>query len=125
MFTSLIAFLGDLWADLVSDVQAGWNWLSTGYVWVVGVIVGVLSITDTCVQFVWAQAQVLIGMMGHFMSVPSGQFGSVVNDPNNTLNIINTFVPLAEFCTLCAGLSIVLTVGTAYRFIKSWIPTVS
>jgi len=41
------------------------------------------------------------------------------------LRLVNTFLPVTEGVLMITTLVVIISVGTAYRFVKSWIPTLS
>jgi hypothetical protein len=126
MFTSLLSFLGRIWEAQIAVLQTIWNWLKYGYAWLVAVVFGFLAITDTVVRFVWDQVTYL-ATTGYAFVGGAGQFmgDGIQSNFGSLLEVANVFFPVAEFFTLLSALSVVWVGGITYRFIKSWIPTVS
>ncbi|HEY2713737.1 MAG TPA: hypothetical protein VGI60_14580 [Chthoniobacterales bacterium] len=124
MFTGLINYLSAQWAALKWIWQAVWNFCVASWTWIVATIVGFIAIQQHVCDFVVsavAQAADAVGVL----SVTGLDPNSHVGTAGSWLTITNTFFPLSEALTLVSAWSVVMLAGMTYRFVKSWIPTVS
>lgn len=120
MFNGLIAWLAWLWSTIKAIWQACWEFIKTGWTWIVATIVGFIAITHQVSTFV-------VNVIGQVFDLING-----VVLPNHNLSspsvgtlmdFANYIFPLNEGLTLMSAYSLVLMSLTLYKLIKSWIPT--
>lgn len=122
MFTKLLNWFSNAWDVFLEVLQGSWDYIKQSWFWLVGVFYAFLLVTEQVVGFVWDSIVELFSLLSSLIIDDPNTIGLVDSD---TLVIINTFFPLSEFFVLITSLSVVLMTGIAYRFVKSWIPTVN
>jgi len=121
MFNTLINALESFWGALVGVVQTAWNYVQSGYVWLVGVVVVALGLIDSVVQQVYSMLQTASDALASIV-MPSGSLASA---PSSYLAMANTFFPLDAAIVMALALAALWAATMTYRVIKSWLPTVS
>jgi len=125
MFTTLINWFIGLWTAIKNIWQLVWNFIRQSWLWLVGVIVGFIAITDKMIDFV--TDAITMAVEGYdAMQMPTGANPEAVSGPlGGVFTIANTFFPLSEMVTLVSAMAVLMLAVMLYRFVKSWIPTVS
>jgi hypothetical protein len=122
MFTTLIDWLERLWEAVLAVFQTVWDWTKYGYVWLVGLVLAFVTVTQQVVVTVGQFVSDLATTLGSLtLSTSPGSTGAF----SDWLAVGNTIFPVQEGFTLMAALSVTWLACIVYRFIKSWIPTVN
>jgi len=113
LFDSLFYILREAWRQVGLLLGNVWVWMGA-----LGTIVG--TIIDRFEGAITA----IVGYADAFLSI---QWPEIVTGGGVSyyFQLCNTFLPLNEGILMLFTLIIVISLGTAYRFIKSWIPTLS
>jgi len=112
--------LGAIWDRLFAAIQvmwtAAWRWMTN--IWLV------LMMIFTFVATVLLNAATVLGKLTS--AVIAGSFaGSVATEIQTAVAFLNSIVPLYEGCAFAALIFAQRLVLAAYRFAKSWLPTLT
>jgi len=112
LFDSLFYVLREAWRQAGLLLGNFWVWLAA-----LGSIVG--TIID---RFEGAIAAI-VGYADYFAAIvwPDINPGSL----SYYFRLANTLLPMNEGITMLFILCVIIVIGTSYRFVKSWIPTLS
>jgi hypothetical protein len=123
MFTTLINWFIGLWNVIKVIWQNVWNFIRGGWTWAIGIIYAIILMGQQLGDWVSTQIDFLAGLAGQLFSGQNSNMttGSV----GNIFSFANTFFPLQEAFVLFEAYAILAMACITYRFIKSWIPTLS
>jgi uncharacterized membrane protein len=123
MFTTLINWFVSLWNVIKTIWQSVWNFVRGGWTWLIGIIYAIILMGQQLGDWVSTQIDFLSGLAGQLFSGQNSNFatGSV----GNIFSFANAFFPLQEAFVLFEAYAILAMACITYRFIKSWIPTLS
>jgi hypothetical protein len=123
MFDAIIGWLGGAWGWLKWLIDEIWNQAKAALtsVWAVVVLVAgwIWAILENIVSSVTALISKIDQLA--FPDVSPGMPGSL----SYVAKVANTFFPLQEAFVYLTAFVVLLLALTGYRFIKSWIPTLS
>ena len=113
LFDSAIYLCREAWRQSGLLLANAWTWmlaigtmLVTLYDLISNAVYNFVGITDVLISVAWPQVAV------------SGSL-------TNLFSLANTFLPVNEGMAMLFVLCFLISVGTFYRFVKSWIPTLS
>jgi hypothetical protein len=123
MFTTLINWFIGLWNVIKVIWQNVWNFIRGGWTWAIGIVYAIILMGQQLGDWVSTQIDFLSGLAGQLFSGQNSNMttGSV----GNIFSFANTFFPLQEAFILFEAYAILAMACITYRFIKSWIPTLS
>jgi hypothetical protein len=125
MFTTLINWFIGLWNVVKVIWQGVWNFIRGGWTWMIGVIYGFILITQQLFDWVSTQVDFLVGLASQLFAGPGNTNFSNTGPVGTIFSLANTFFPLQEAFVLFEAYAILAMACITYRFIKSWIPTLS
>jgi hypothetical protein len=99
-----------------------WNWLKSGYFWVIGILSALITIGASVGDWAYEQITFVSETIGALILGEKGQSGAVLGQ---ILELTNAVFPLQEAFVMLTAYSGILLTAMTYRFFKSWIPTVS
>lgn len=123
MSNTVGSILGDFFEGLIAPIRIFFNWVK----WTGVVIVGFFSVL---LKFAWEGVQILFNQMIGLPDLVSSTQSAIASGGQLTgfplfIVTINTFFPL-DLCVAYISLLIQLWIfWIIYRFVKSWIPTLS
>jgi len=121
MFDTLIAALESMWDALIDTINGIWEYLKTGYTWVLGLLVGLTVWVKAIMDVVYDLLAQLVEAIGNLV-VPDGHISGA---PSSLLEVANTFSPIVEGFVILMALAALWAAAIVYRTIKSWLPTLS
>jgi hypothetical protein len=123
MFTTLINWFIGLWNVIKVIWQNVWNFVRGGWTWAIGIVYAIILMGQQLGDWVSTQIDFLAGLAGQLFSGQNSDFST--GPVGNIFSFANAFFPLQEAFILFEAYAILAMACIAYRFIKSWIPTLS
>ena len=121
MFAPIISTIVNLFDAAIVVGQTLWDWLKTGYAWIIALIVVLLAIIQAIVDRAYEVLSTLVTSIANII-VPDGH---VTTASQNILDTANTFFPVSEGFIMLIAFCALWAAAITYRLIKSWLPTLS
>jgi hypothetical protein len=116
-----MSLIGTVWEAGKTIVKTCWDFCLTGWTFFVALILVVVTAVTTLITSVLDLLTTLLSKLAA-ITVPNSNVSQSVGD---WLSVANTFAPVQEGFGLLIVVSTLWVAMLIYRFIKSWIPTVS
>ncbi len=116
-----IPIIGTVWAAFKRLIHAMWHFAMQGWTWLVGLVVILVTAVSSLVNSVLGLFQLLIEKLAAITAPQS----TITQSVGDWLTIANTIAPVQEAFGSAVLLSTLWAAMLVYRFIKSWVPTVS
>jgi hypothetical protein len=118
---TLFVLLRTIWEGFKTVLKTTWDFGVKGWSWIIGIIWMFVMGVSTFVGAVTDMVTTMISKITSWV-LPST---SVVQNVSDWLSIANTFAPITEGFVVLSALSVLWASGLVYRFLKSWVPTLS
>lgn len=124
LFAPIIDFIYAVWDFLYALMAKVGSWILDAFWWVVGVYVWLFWVcVDSVLSFGYDTFAFLIDFLPEF-SIPEAYTSAAVS-AMQVIATIDCFIPISVFLACILLYTAFLIAWCVYKFIKSWIPTVS
>lgn len=114
MFSALINFFVALWGGVKSIWQAMWNYVKSGYFWIIGILVALIALIVDFTNWLTALINDVATAIGHLV-MPSH---SVTQATGDLLATANYVFPVTETFICIIAISTLWGVAMLIRFLK-------